>query len=176
MSQIETRFIEFKHEKYLPINFVDSSNKPFRAKSDILLLDTKDGSLVYVELKESELKSKKTIQSSENALRGQCKHRGLSQRGDHNALSARLWRAGHYGDCLKFGWNHSVYKHALVAKQLAEHDIRYLLVFSTHEPYVGKAKKPFKVAYQSKGIREVLLERELWELIRQGRYIHPVIH
>lgn len=176
MSKIEARFIEFKHEKYLPINFVDSTNKPFRAKSDVLLLDTTDGSLVYVELKESGLNSKKTIQSSENVLRAQCKYRRLSQEGDHNILSARLWRAGWPQDCLNFGWNHSVYKHALVAKQLDEHDIRYLLVFSTHEPYVGKAQKPFKVAYQSKGIREVLLERELWELIDQGRYIHPTVH
>ncbi len=178
MSGIESRFVDYKYEKLFDVSFVDSQGIPFNAKPDAVFLDTRDNSCVYVELKEGKLNGCTSTENSRKALLRQCDYRRIpvNPTACYESLSASLWLTGHYYDCLKYGWNHSVYKHAAVAKELAKHNMRYMLVFSTHPPTVGANDKPFKIHYQSKGIREVLLEPELKALIDSGVFVKAAIH
>lgn len=178
MSKIEDIFHDYKYQKQFDLTFTDKRDNEFKAKPDLILQDTRNGSYVYVELKEHPLNSITSLEVASNRLRDQCKWRRVEIDGaaDHTQLSSSLWKLGFRTDCLKFGWNHSVYKHAVVAEELAKHDMRYMVVFSQHAATVGAKKKPFKLYYQQKGIKEVLLEGELTKLIESGILVKATIH
>lgn len=163
MSKIEDRVADAlnipKSDPVIPFDLYDKDNVPFTAKADLLFIDD-EGQIVFVELKEHPLNSKGSIEKSTNGLKAQCGHRRLSDGGDHNQLSRRLYFAGHNIDCLNHAWNHSYVKHSIIDKVLRDNDYRYLLVFSEHPPTVGENGVPWRIHYQLKGISKVMLQDE----------------
>jgi hypothetical protein len=171
MSKIENELEAYRYEKLLPFEFQDKTQFSFNAKTDILFKDVFTGEVWIGETKMDRLNSKTTIAASRTALLNQVKFRGLaaSEYASHNELSGILWPCYHF-DCLKFGWNHSKYKHAIISKRLQELGLNYMVIFSKHDPYIGKAQQPFKLHYQKLGISHCLLLSEFRDREKQGRY------
>lgn len=157
-SQYEASLPYLKYDQAFSIPFYDKQGTEFNAKPDALFLDDK-GIITFVEFKCSPLNSKTSISSSHKALLVQANWRGVSSDGDHNRVSASLWNSGYRKDCLDSGWNHSTTKHAIVSASLKKQGYRYIVVFRSHPPYVGKKNAPFKLYYGNKGV-ETLLQSE----------------
>lgn len=83
---------------------------------------------IYIETKSSELNSKTKPSTAANAIESQYNWRGGSGISDYAGQSAWLYNNGFVNDCLKYGWNHSIYKHAAVRSQLPD-DTFYVIVF-----------------------------------------------
>jgi hypothetical protein len=114
---------------YYQTEFTDKKGETSVAMPDAIFHIADDPEPVMFEFKSDLLNSKTFKEAARNKLAGQYRHR-FQRDGSHlshSELSSALWRAGHYKDCLNHAWNHSAYKHQLIANALP--DGKYVLVF-----------------------------------------------
>jgi hypothetical protein len=136
---------------YYQTEFTDKKGETSVAMPDAIFNIADDAEPVMFEFKSALLNSKTFKEAARNSLASQYKYR-FQRDGSHlshSELSSALWRAGHYKDCLNHAWNHSAYKHQLIANALP--DGKYVLVFSddifhkedekTIKEFAGYAKK-----------------------------------
>lgn len=183
-SRVEAAFPELS-EQYLLYIFQDKEGTQFKAKSDSeLMLDTHTGKRYYIELKDCrQLNTIQTVRTSANNLKNRAERYGLSQEGNHNDLSGRIWnsiqkpckqRSARRNQVHENAWNHSCHKQAIVQRRLEEDGIGLLIAFNEPKETLQRGKKNYQwqdFYERFYGLTDTITTATLREWIDSGRLI-----